>query len=240
MSHEEAGRLGAIASKQHSQQIHREYLDRYNQNPKICPVCNEAIPYEKRENTFCSGSCAARFTNRERNKNIEYRRRASIAHGGTVTATSGICLYCGQEIPIGQKYCSVICCNASRWIKTKQQIERTGMYPHSEKMNDTNRKTARKYMEEVNGHKCSICGNTEWNGRPIPLVTDHIDGDSTNHAVTNLRLICPNCDAQSDTYKFRNARKSTRRWRKKYYGVLKEEHDNSTIIHEEIHEFGQD
>ena len=38
----------------------------------------------------------------------------------------------------------------------------------------------------------------------IPLIVDHIDGNYRNILDTNLRLICPNCDAQLSTYKGRN------------------------------------
>jgi 5-methylcytosine-specific restriction endonuclease McrA len=36
------------------------------------------------------------------------------------------------------------------------------------------------------------------------LELEHIDGDPTNHELDNLRLICPNCHAQTETYKNRN------------------------------------
>lgn len=29
---------------------------------------------------------------------------------------------------------------------------------------------------------------------------DHIDGDSHNHKLENLRMICPNCHTQTETY----------------------------------------
>jgi hypothetical protein len=41
-------------------------------------------------------------------------------------------------------------------------------------------------------------------GQPIPLVVDHIDGNPTNHAITNFRLVCGNCDMQLPTYKAKN------------------------------------
>lgn len=53
-------------------------------------------------------------------------------------------------------------------------------------------------------HKCSCCDNTEWNGVPIPLELDHIDGNNTNHLLSNLRMLCPNCHAQTDTYRGKN------------------------------------
>lgn len=48
----------------------------------------------------------------------------------------------------------------------------------------------------------------------IPLELDHIDGDHENNVEGNLRLICPNCHAQTPTYKNKNkgrGRESRRR-----------------------------
>lgn len=55
-------------------------------------------------------------------------------------------------------------------------------------------------------HRCSICKLSEWNDKPIPLEIDHIDGCHTNNTYSNLRAICPNCHAQTDTYKGKNIR----------------------------------
>lgn len=53
-------------------------------------------------------------------------------------------------------------------------------------------------------HVCSVCHLSEWNGKPIPLEIDHIDGCHSNNRYENLRAICPNCHAQTDTYKGKN------------------------------------
>jgi len=54
-------------------------------------------------------------------------------------------------------------------------------------------------------YACSTCniGNT-WNGKPLSLELDHINGDPTDNRVENLRFLCPNCHSQTDTFRGRN------------------------------------
>lgn len=50
-------------------------------------------------------------------------------------------------------------------------------------------------------YQCAICGNKgEWCGKPLSLQLDHIDGNHTNNCIENLRLLCPNCHTQTETY----------------------------------------
>ena len=55
--------------------------------------------------------------------------------------------------------------------------------------------------EGVLENKCHICKESEWEGKKIPLELDHIDGDHGNNRIKNLRLVCPNCHAQTSTYR---------------------------------------
>lgn len=54
---------------------------------------------------------------------------------------------------------------------------------------------------------CGIAG--EWQGKSLSLQVDHIDGDSFNNQLHNLRLLCPNCHSQTETY---GRRKDTGNW----------------------------
>lgn len=51
---------------------------------------------------------------------------------------------------------------------------------------------------------CSMdgCPSPEpmWDGKPLTLQLDHKDGDRFNNKLSNLRLLCPNCHSQTETY----------------------------------------
>jgi 5-methylcytosine-specific restriction endonuclease McrA len=65
----------------------------------------------------------------------------------------------------------------------------------------------RLIKEGMREHKCEVCGNTEWMGKKIPLELDHINGVHTDNRIENLRIVCPNCHAQTETYCSKNIKK---------------------------------
>lgn len=62
----------------------------------------------------------------------------------------------------------------------------------------------RLLRENLLEYKCSICGISEWQGKSISLQLDHINGVNNDHRLENLRLLCPNCHSQTETYAGRN------------------------------------
>ena len=73
----------------------------------------------------------------------------------------------------------------------------------------TIRGAVRDYILNDQNQQCAICGiDNQWNGKKLNFILDHIDGDASNSTRDNLRLICPNCDSQLDTYKSKNKNSS--------------------------------
>jgi hypothetical protein len=62
-------------------------------------------------------------------------------------------------------------------------------------------------------YKCVHCGINEWNGKPLSLHLDHINGIRNDNRFDNLRFLCPNCHQQTETWgnkRNNNGRRGTR------------------------------
>ena len=74
----------------------------------------------------------------------------------------------------------------------------------------------RLLKEGLKEHRCEECGLAEWRGSPIPLELHHCSGVNNDHRLENLQLLCPNCHAQTDSYRGKNQLKSSARVVERY------------------------
>jgi hypothetical protein len=187
MNRSEAGKLGYKKTgdvlKKQGQERTQKCIDDYEANPKFCLHCGTKIPFEKRESKFCNRSCSASYNNRGVTRHI---KRSKFCQ-------------CGNPKKLINKYCDE-CIEKRVYNKKYTDLQ--------EAKNDRVRK---RILLEQREHKCEVCGLLEWNDKPIPLELDHIDGNTDNNTALNLRLICPNCHAQTETYKGANAGKDSSR-----------------------------
>ena len=58
--------------------------------------------------------------------------------------------------------------------------------------------------EGIKKHMCEKCELEKWLGQPIPLELNHINGNNTDNRIENIELLCPNCHAQTPTYRGKN------------------------------------
>jgi hypothetical protein len=66
--------------------------------------------------------------------------------------------------------------------------------------------------DKVFERKCYGCNNTEWLEKPIPIELHHIDGNKSNNDISNLKILCPNCHAQTPNYRGRVLNGMGKKW----------------------------
>jgi len=131
---------------------------------------------------YCSRGCSVSFNNR---KNPKRKRsgRYDCINCGSIISSNNKAKYCSNKCQHDYQYELSI----SSW-----DLKKIG------------NKRIKRYLVDMFGNKCSVCGIESWNNKPIVFDLDHIDGNSDNNSKENVRLICPNCHSQTETYKGRN------------------------------------
>ena len=156
-----------------------ETYQKYNPSEiKYCLNCGSEI---KNSGTkFCSQSCSATYNNKLRG--VEKK-----------------CLNCDTILKDSRRNCCSHKCDKEYKEKLRfEKIENGDTTLHH--------KQYKKYLIHVHGEKCMECGWCETNPHTnkIPIELEHIDGDSSNNSLDNLKLLCPNCHSLTPTYKALN------------------------------------
>lgn len=185
MSRSEAGKLGAEKARETVKKAYEDRIKHYNENKSICTHCNAPLEYESRHNKFCNQSCSASFHN-EKKKKYNY-----CIHCGSLAQ--------GKNRKPNQKYCSTKCQQA--FVKEARYKEMLAGVSSGMK-----NASIRKLLIEKHGAKCMSCDWDKINPTTgkCPIELEHVDGDSTNNSLDNLKLLCPNCHSLTPTYKALN------------------------------------
>ena len=157
-----------------------------------CLQCNENLTTRTTTRKFCSRSCSASYNNKVSPK----KKRVVKA-----------CINCNKKTYFvkGTK-CGKYCSN-----KCQQEYQfNTITVPRIELGNCKDNCTLRRYLSLVRGYKCECCELVEWKEKSISLHVDHINGNSDNNLPSNLRLLCPNCHSQTETFCGRNKKNTNR------------------------------
>ena len=104
------------------------------------------------------------------------------------------CLNCGNSIPNRNVYCNNKCQGeyVTKTTFAKIEVGDTSFYEN----------TYKKYLIYKHGNKCMKCGWNEINPTTglVPIQLEHKDGNSKNHNLNNLELLCPNHHSLTTTY----------------------------------------
>lgn len=177
-------------------------LRKYERIIDVCPCGKEykrLVGSKKNDSKACSVGCYHKYFMSGENHPMWKPKRN--------------CEICDNKLKKNStRFCSPTCRGQNARNEKFKKIESGELKYKSSNGNSKNR-LYKLYLIKKNGHRCMICDLSEWMGQPIPLQLDHIDGDSDNDKLYNIRNVCPNCHAQTPTYCGKNKGKGKRKYR---------------------------
>lgn len=146
-----------------------------------CLECEISFQTSDSNRKFCCQSCAASYNNKKFVKRKSNKKKYTS------------CLQCNNSVNNNNKFCSQTCHQDNLRLK---KLKNGTLGPRGIK----------KILIKEKGEKCEDCGWNEVNKYTgnIPIELEHIDGNSQNNDLSNLKLLCPNCHSLTKTYKGAN------------------------------------
>lgn len=176
-----------------------------NSKKRYCLFCNKELEHNQKK--YCSKECQSNYYQQTNKRNS--RVKESVIK---------VCEQCGEEFKtknLTARFCSNKCSTEyAKEAKYKDFLENNEKYCRG---NYIPRRFLRERFLSEQGGVCAICGKKPFhNGKPLVFVLDHIDGHASNNRRENLRLICPDCDSQLDTFKSKNKNSQRRNYWKEH------------------------
>ena len=136
--------------------------------------------------------------------------RVDVLKGVTWTPYGGYCDFEPPELEFAHRRCW----RCKSGFEKRRSLDEMLIENGVELSNSSIKK--RLLRENRLENRCYICGlGTEWNNKPLTIQLDHINGNAKDWRIENLRMLCPNCHTQTDTFCGRNNGNSTRISRRK-------------------------
>lgn len=212
----------------------QDKLEAWINERHVCERCGKVMTEKFGSGRFCSRACAnardhSDETKEKISKALSKFTETSVKPVKPAASTKtkvekdiAVCLVCSAPLSKYNTtgYCAKHLNEHKQQLRIQQWLETgdIGLAPDT-----TIRGIYRQYILEQQNNRCAICGMPDvWNEKPLVFILDHIDGDAANSARSNLRLICPNCDSQLDTYKAKN-KNSARTKRRKFLQEIRAE-----------------
>lgn len=124
---------------------------------------------------------------------------------------------CGSSYNILNNHIVKLNLNTSHWENKKRISKKYSIkeicVKQSPYLGGTSNLKTKLLKNNLLKYECYICKLSKWLDKEISLQLDHTNGDRYDNRLENLRLLCPNCHSQTETY----AGKNFDREKKKYY-----------------------
>ena len=170
-----------------------DYIKKEFYEIKNCECCKKEFKsLISNDRKFCSNNCSASFNNKLRKKEVYNQNKRKKYE----SVKNNKCVNCNKTVK--NKFCNSTCQSEHRKRLIFEKIENGDITLYF--------RNYKNYLIDKFGKKCMECGWCKMNSHSgtIPIELEHIDGNSENNDLSNLKLLCPNCHSLTPTYKTLN------------------------------------